>query len=66
MEDPTKIQFEDDILMILKNFIRKTETVSPTIFEVLPFIEKVFEKNKQCFGDVLLDTLNYYMIYGRD
>ena len=52
--------------MILKNFIRKTETVSPTIFEVLPFIEKVFEKNKQCFGDVLLDTLNYYMIYGRD
>jgi hypothetical protein len=66
MEDPTKIHFEDDILMILKNFIRKTETVSPTIFEVLPFIEKVFEKNKQCFGDTLLDTLNYYMIYGRD
>jgi hypothetical protein len=66
MIDPTKITFEDDILTILKNFIKKTGNVSDTIFEVLPCLEKVFIKNKYCFGDALMDTLNYYMIYGRD
>ena len=66
MQDPTKISFEDDILTILKNFIKKTGNVSDTIFEVLPCLEKVFMKNKCTFGDALMDTLNYYMIYGRD
>lgn len=66
MFDPSKINFEDDILMIIKNFIKKTGTVSDTIFNVLPQLEKVFVKNKHCFGDALMDTLNFYMIYGRD
>jgi hypothetical protein len=26
----------------------------------------VFNKNKKCLGSTLLDTLNYYMIYGKD
>jgi len=65
MIDPTKINFEDDIMLIIKNFIKKTQNVSDTIFDVLPCLEKVFEKNKKCFGDALMDTLNYYMIYGR-
>jgi hypothetical protein len=66
MFDPTKITFEDDILMIIKNFIKKTGAVSDTIFNVLPQLEKVFTKNKNCFGDALMDTLNFYMIYGRE
>jgi len=28
-------------------------------------MEKVFAKNKNCFGDALIETLNYYMIFGR-
>jgi hypothetical protein len=66
MVDPTKISFEDDILNILKNFIRKTGKVSDVIYTVLPCLEQVFNKNKKCFGSTLLDTLNYYMIYGKD
>jgi len=26
----------------------------------------VFNKNKKCLGSTLLDTLNYYMIYGKE
>lgn len=64
--DPTKITFEDDILANIKNFIKKTGAVSDTLFQVLPHMEKVFTKNKNCFGDVLMDTLNLYMIYGKE
>ena len=66
MVDPSKITFEDDILNILKNFIRKTSKVSDVIYTVLPCLEQVFQKNKKCFGNTLLDTLNYYMVHGRD
>lgn len=66
MTDVTKITFEDDICVILKNFIRKTSSISDIIFKVFPCLENVFVKNKHCFGDTLLDTINYYLIYGRD
>jgi hypothetical protein len=29
-------------------------------------MENVFRKNKLCFGDTLLETLNFYLIFGRD
>ena len=51
---------------ILKNFIRKTSKVSDVIYTVLPCLEQVFQKNKKCFGNTLLDTLNYYMVHGRE
>ena len=66
MVDPSKISFEDDILNILKNFVRKTGRVSDVIYTVLPCLEQVFNKNKKCLGSTLLDTLNYYMIYGKE
>ena len=36
------------------------------MFGVLPYLEKIFQKNKHCFGTVLLDCLNYYLIYGKE
>lgn len=64
MVDPEKISFEDDICLILKNFIRKTNSLSDIIFKVFPCLELVFRKNKNTFGDTLLDTLNWYLVYG--
>ena len=64
MTDPEKISFEDDICIILKNFIRKTNGLSDIIFKVFPCLERVFKKNKNTFGDTLLDTLNCYLVYG--
>lgn len=64
MVDPTKISFEDDICIILKNFIRKTNRLSDIIYKVFPCLELVFKKNKNTFGDTLLDTLNWYLVFG--
>jgi hypothetical protein len=65
MVDPTKINFEDSILMIIKNFIKRTQSVSDIIFKVFGTLENVFTKNKNRFGDcTLLETINYYLIFG--
>jgi importin-7 len=62
---PEQIEFEDDIILVLKSFIKKTQSVSPTLWTIFPHLTKVFAKNKLVFGN-LLDTLNYYLIFGRD
>lgn len=63
MTDPFKIEFEDDIVLVLKAFIKKTKQVSPTLWTLFPLLGKVFEKNKQTFGN-LLDTINSYLLSG--
>lgn len=63
MADPTKIEFEDDIVLVLKAFIKKNKSVSPTLWTLFPLLGKVFDKNKHAFGN-LLDTLNSYLLYG--
>jgi len=64
MIDPSKISFEDDICMLIKNIIRKTSFVSDILYKVFPCLEKVFIKNKNCFGNSLFDTINCYLIFG--
>lgn len=46
MQNPDKIQFEDDICALIKQMIRKSRTVSPTMLQVLPYLEQTFMKNK--------------------
>jgi hypothetical protein len=55
--EPEKIEFEDDIVLILKTFIKKTKKVSDILWTIYPHLIKVFEKNKRSFGN-LMDTLN--------
>lgn len=64
MTDPSKIEFEDDIVLTIRSFIKKTNEVSPVMWTLFPLMIKVFEKNKRTFGN-LLDTLNQYIIIGR-
>lgn len=65
MVDPAKVEFEDDIVLTIKSFIKKCGGISPVIWALYPHLYKVFEKNKLTFGN-LLDTLNHYLITGRD
>jgi hypothetical protein len=65
MLDPTKIEFEDDIVLTIKSLIKKANEISPVIWTLYPHLYKVFQKNKMTFGN-LLDTLNYYLISGKD
>lgn len=64
MADPTVISFEEDILIILKAFIRRNQTVTQVQWELYQQFPKVLEKQKYCFGN-LLDTVNYYLMYGK-
>jgi hypothetical protein len=65
MVDPTHIEFEDDIVLTIKTFLKKTQQVSPTLWTLFPLLAKVFEKSQYVFGN-LLNTINYYMLYGRE
>ena len=65
MIDPTKIEFEDDIVLVIKSFIKKTKSVSPTLWIIFPYLTKVFNKNKDAFGN-LLDSINYYLLFGKE
>lgn len=65
MVDPSKVEFEDDIVLTIKSFIKKCGQISPVIWALFPHLYKVFQKNKSTFGN-LLDTLNHYLISGRD
>jgi len=62
---PEQIEFEDDIILVLKSFIKKRQSVSPILWTIFPHLVKVFEKSKKVFGN-LLDTINYYLIHGKD
>jgi hypothetical protein len=42
MTDPHKIEFEDDIILALKTFIKKTGYISPTLWAIFPHLAKVF------------------------
>jgi hypothetical protein len=61
---PEQIEFEDDIVLVLKTFIKKSKQISPTLWTIYPHLKKVFEKNKCTFGN-LLDTLNQFLLHGK-
>ncbi len=60
---PEQIEFEDDMVMVIKTFIKKNRMVTETIWRLFPHLINVFKKNKKTFGN-LFDAVNYYLIYG--
>lgn len=65
IEFPEKVEFEDDIVLTIKSFIKKTGQISNVLWVLFPHLYKVFLKNKRTFGN-LLDTLNHYLVTGRE
>jgi hypothetical protein len=63
MVDPTKISFEDDIVMCVKAVIRKTKAVSQTQWDILSQLPKVLAKNKDSLGNIL-EATNHFLQYG--
>ena len=64
MADPTKISFEDDVILMLKSQIRKRKEITPTMWELFQQFPKVLMKNKHAFGN-LFETINYFLIVGK-
>jgi hypothetical protein len=63
MIDPTKIGFEEDILMNMKQFIRKNKAVTTTEWDIMMQFPKVLNKWKDSIGN-MLEVLNYYLKFG--
>ena len=63
MIDPTKIGFEEDVLMNMKQFIRKNKAVTATEWDIMMQFPKVLNKWKDSFGN-MLEVLNYYLKFG--
>lgn len=63
MIDPTKIGFEEDILINMKQFIRKNKAVTTTEWDIMMQFPKVLNKWKDSFGN-MLEVLNYYLKFG--
>ena len=40
--NPEKIEFEDDIILSLKSFIKKSNHISETLWIIFPHLPKVF------------------------
>lgn len=65
MINPGQISFDEDIILVIKSFIKKSKAVSPTMWTLFPLMRNVFDKNKHCLGN-LLDTLNFYLVFGAE
>eukprot|EP00831_Metopus_contortus_P002276 TRINITY_DN10835_c0_g1_i7.p1 TRINITY_DN10835_c0_g1~~TRINITY_DN10835_c0_g1_i7.p1 ORF type:complete len:745 (-),score=72.50 TRINITY_DN10835_c0_g1_i7:22-2256(-) len=63
--DPTAIEFDDDLLQIIPNLIKKRGSVNENMAKLFPYLPKFFEKYQCTFGS-LLPALNSYIFYGKD
>jgi hypothetical protein len=64
MADPRAISFDEDILIIMKSFIKRLQRVSPTHWEIFQKLPLVLEKQKHAFSN-MLETINYFMLFGK-
>lgn len=60
---PTRIDFDEDIILIQTSFIKHLETLPKTALKLLPDLPKYLKKNKG-LGLDLYELLNMYIIYG--
>lgn len=57
------ITFDDELVLVIKTFIKKSKNVSETMWKLFPYLSNVFEKSKHVFNH-LLETYNAYLTYG--
>jgi importin-8 len=65
MLDPNQMEFDEDIVLIMKTLMKKNNAISEIVWTLVPTLEKVFIKNKESMGN-LLPTINHILIYGKD
>jgi hypothetical protein len=62
---PSNIDFDDDIMFCLTSLMKKSKVVSPTLRKIFPYLPQFQIKYKGIFGN-LLQTINSYLMYGKD
>ena len=65
LKDPNQIDFDEDILLLIAEFIKKSKRISTLERSLFQYFGLYFEKYHFVFGN-LFATLNYYIFYGSD
>lgn len=65
LKDPTQIDFDEDILLLIATFIKKSKRITSLERGLYKFVGFYFDKYHNVFGN-LFDTLNSYVFYGSD
>lgn len=50
MVEPSQIAFEDEVIMNVRQLIRRNKKVSPVQWDILQQLPKTLAKNKESFG----------------
>jgi hypothetical protein len=64
MKNVKKIDFDEDILVIVTNFIRLSKSIPKSLILIFPFLEKYYAK-VDCLMLDLFELINYTIIYGK-
>jgi len=64
IQEPMSICFEDEIIMNVKQFIRRNNKVSAVQWEVFKYFPGVLAKNKDSFS-TMFDTINHFLTFGK-
>jgi hypothetical protein len=63
MKTPKRIDFDEDIILILTSFIKFTKTIPQSALIVLPYLPLYLKKCKGLTLD-LYELINHYLVYG--
>jgi hypothetical protein len=63
MKTPKRIDFDEDIILVITSFIKYTKTIPQSALMVLPYLPLYLKKSKGLTLD-LYELLNQYVVYG--
>lgn len=63
MKNPSRIDFDEDIVLILTAFIKHLKMIPPSALKVLPDLPKYMKKSKGLLLD-LYELINQFIVYG--
>ena len=63
MKNPKRIDFDEDIVLILTSFIKYTKTITQSALTILPTLSLYMKKNKGLTLD-LYELINQYIVFG--
>jgi len=65
MKNPTKIDFEEEIMFIISSIVKISKSVTPSAQRVYVYLDKYFNQNN-IISDELYEFLSYIILYGTD
>ena len=65
LNDVEKIDFDEDILLLISSFLKISKKLTTLMMESFKYFKVIFKKCNSNLGN-LLETINYFIIYGEE